>query len=91
MIICAAGDVHEGLDRLFEDVLAFEGSLGVRFEGARSTKALANPKATDYQSAADSWLDSPVYDETQAERTWGRMIAAFEHPRKAIAGPCIEA
>lgn len=32
MIICAAGDIHGALDQLFEDVLAFEGSLGVRFE-----------------------------------------------------------
>jgi len=32
MIICAAGDIHGALDRLFEDVLAFEESLGVRFE-----------------------------------------------------------
>ena len=32
MIICAAGDIHGALDRLYEDVLAFEGSLGVRFE-----------------------------------------------------------
>jgi len=32
MIICAAGDIHGALDRLYEDVLAFEGTLGVRFE-----------------------------------------------------------
>jgi hypothetical protein len=32
MILCAAGDIHGALDRLYEDVLAFEGSLGVRFE-----------------------------------------------------------
>jgi hypothetical protein len=32
MIICAAGDIHGAHDRLFEDVLAFEEALGVRFE-----------------------------------------------------------
>ncbi len=32
MMICAAGDIHGALDRLYEDVLAFEVSLGVRFE-----------------------------------------------------------
>src|SRR5690606_21740791 len=32
MIICAAGDIHGALDRLYEDVLAFEGTLGVRFD-----------------------------------------------------------
>jgi hypothetical protein len=31
MIICAAGDIHGALDQLYEDVLAFEESLGVRF------------------------------------------------------------
>jgi predicted phosphohydrolase len=32
MIICAAGDIHGALDRLYEDVLAFEVALGVRFD-----------------------------------------------------------
>ncbi|MFV1960168.1 MAG: metallophosphoesterase, partial [Planctomycetota bacterium] len=32
MILCAAGDTHGALDRLYEDVLAFEAALGVRFE-----------------------------------------------------------
>jgi hypothetical protein len=32
MIVCAAGDIHGALDRMYEDVLAFEASLGVRFE-----------------------------------------------------------
>ena len=31
MIFCAAGDIHGALDRLYDDVLAFEASLGVRF------------------------------------------------------------
>ena len=31
MIICAAGDIHGALDRLYDDVLAFESHLGVRF------------------------------------------------------------
>jgi hypothetical protein len=31
MIICAAGDIHGALDYLYEDVLAFEEALGVRF------------------------------------------------------------
>jgi Icc-related predicted phosphoesterase len=32
VIICAAGDIHGAIDRLYEDVLAFEAALGVRFE-----------------------------------------------------------
>ena len=28
MILCAAGDIYGALDRLFEDVLAFEESFG---------------------------------------------------------------
>jgi predicted phosphodiesterase len=32
MLICAAGDIHGALDRLYHDVLAFESSLGVRFD-----------------------------------------------------------
>ena len=32
MILCAAGDIHGALDRMYEDVLAFEAALGVRFE-----------------------------------------------------------
>ena len=32
MIICAAGDIHGALDRMYEDILAFEEALGVRFE-----------------------------------------------------------
>jgi hypothetical protein len=31
MIFCAAGDIHGALDRLYEDVQAFERSLAVRF------------------------------------------------------------
>lgn len=32
VIICAAGDIHGAVDRLYADVLAFEAVLGVRFE-----------------------------------------------------------
>jgi predicted phosphodiesterase len=32
MLICAAGDIHGAMDRMYEDVLAFETALGVRFE-----------------------------------------------------------
>jgi predicted phosphodiesterase len=32
MLICAAGDIHGAIDRLYEDVFAFEASLGVRFD-----------------------------------------------------------
>lgn len=31
MILCAAGDIHGALDRFYEDVLAFETALAVRF------------------------------------------------------------
>jgi hypothetical protein len=32
MILCAAGDIHGALNRLYEDVLSFEKALGARFE-----------------------------------------------------------
>jgi predicted phosphohydrolase len=32
MFICAAGDIHGAVDQLYTDVLAFEESLGVRFD-----------------------------------------------------------
>jgi predicted phosphodiesterase len=32
VILCAAGDTHGALDRLYDDVLAFEQQLGVRFD-----------------------------------------------------------
>jgi predicted phosphodiesterase len=32
MFICAAGDIHGAMDRLYDDVLAFEESLGARFD-----------------------------------------------------------
>ncbi len=32
MLICAAGDIHGAMDRLYQDVLAFEASLGARFD-----------------------------------------------------------
>jgi hypothetical protein len=31
VILCAAGDIHGGLDQMYEQVLAFEAELGVRF------------------------------------------------------------
>ena len=32
MYICAAGDIHGALSRLYDDVTAFEASLGIRFD-----------------------------------------------------------
>jgi hypothetical protein len=32
MLICAAGDIHGSMDRLYHDVFAFEASLGIRFD-----------------------------------------------------------
>ncbi len=32
MIICVAGDIHGAIDRLYQGVLAFEASLGIRFD-----------------------------------------------------------
>jgi len=32
MLICAAGDIHGAMDQLYQDVFAFEASLGVRFD-----------------------------------------------------------
>ncbi|WP_189047687.1 hypothetical protein [Micromonospora sonchi] len=36
MIPCAAGDIHGALDRLFEDVLAFEESFGAARRAERT-------------------------------------------------------
>ncbi len=32
MLICAAGDIHGAMERMYEDILAFETALGLRFE-----------------------------------------------------------
>src|SRR5690606_1923315 len=32
MFICAAGDIHGAMNRLYDDILAFESALGVRFD-----------------------------------------------------------
>jgi hypothetical protein len=32
MFMCAAGDIHGARDQLYDDVLAFEEALGVRFD-----------------------------------------------------------
>jgi hypothetical protein len=32
MLICAAGDIHGSMDRLYQDVFAFEASLGILFD-----------------------------------------------------------
>ena len=32
MLICAAGDIHGAMDRLYHDVLALEAALGMRFD-----------------------------------------------------------
>jgi hypothetical protein len=32
MLLCAAGDIHGAIDRLYADVVAFESALGIRFE-----------------------------------------------------------
>jgi hypothetical protein len=32
MLICAAGDIHVAMDRLYHDVLAFEAFIDVRFD-----------------------------------------------------------
>ena len=31
MLLCAAGDMHGAIDRMYDDVLSFEAALGVRF------------------------------------------------------------
>ena len=31
MLLCAAGDIHGAIDRMYDDVLAFENTLGKRF------------------------------------------------------------
>lgn len=32
MLICAAGDIHGAIDRMYDEILAFEGTLGIRFD-----------------------------------------------------------
>lgn len=32
MMICAVGDIHGAMDRMYDEILAFEGTLGVRFD-----------------------------------------------------------
>jgi len=32
VLICAAGDVHGAIERLYDDVLAFEAALSARFD-----------------------------------------------------------
>lgn len=32
MLLCSAGDIHGAIDRLYNDVLAFENAIGERFE-----------------------------------------------------------
>ena len=32
MLICAAGDIHRAMDRPYQDVFAFDASLGIRFD-----------------------------------------------------------
>jgi len=39
LILCAAGDIHGALDRLFEDVLAFEESFGAAWRAGGGRRA----------------------------------------------------
>lgn len=32
MLLCAAGDIHGAIDRMYEDILTFEATLGERFD-----------------------------------------------------------
>ena len=43
MLICAAGDIHGAMDRLYGDVAAFEASLGVRFDRVQRVIKSTNP------------------------------------------------
>lgn len=45
MLLCAAGDIHGAIDAMYDDVLAFEAALGIRFrvEEARSLMARTSP------------------------------------------------
>lgn len=56
MIICAAGDIHGAIDRLYQEVLAFEEPLGVRFAWVSSTSVIRhlagpNPHRRDNHAA----------------------------------------
>jgi hypothetical protein len=55
MILCAAGDIHGALDGLFEDVLAFEESVGAARRargGRRAAGELAAMDSCDSARAA---------------------------------------
>src|SRR3954468_20424079 len=55
LILCAAGDIHGALDRLFEDVLAFEESVGAAWRargGRRAAGELAAMGSCDSARAA---------------------------------------
>lgn len=49
-------------------------------ELAKAAEAAGTPAEIEVYPAQHGWctIDSPVYDETQAERAWARMLATFE-------------
>ena len=73
MILCAAGDIHGALDRMYEEVLAFEVELGVRFEWVLHVGDLGvwpDPERIDIepdQVAVDT-VDQKVFIVTDKEK-----------------------
>jgi hypothetical protein len=53
MLICAAGDIHGAMDRLYEDVLGFEAALaapGAITRATRSRHCARPPRSTSSSS-----------------------------------------
>lgn len=74
MFISAAGDIHGAMDQLYSDVLAFEESLGLRFDHVLHVGVWPDPdridKATHKHEGAG---DFPVWFEES--RVWSPPLA----------------
>ena len=66
MFICAAGDIHGAIDRFYDDVLAFEAALGVRFQWVLHVGAFGIWPDSDRIDKAHhmSALATPGYNST---------------------------
>ena len=93
MLICAAGDIHGAMDRLYQDILAFEASLSIRFDYVRHVRDFGvwpDPsridKATRHHDGAG---DFPVWLEAnrRAPRpTW--WLSTWSRGRALADGHC---
>lgn len=67
MFICAAGDIHGAMDRLYDDVSAFEALLGIRFDYVLHVgdfgiwpDASRIDKATRHHDGAGDWVSAAL-------------------------------